>query len=184
MPAGASGDVSVREADTELVERERVWREGTTMVLYVSVVLLATLAALPSGHDGVDGRLHGPVGLELMAIVWGTTIGLAVAHLFAFRVATRGVGAGRVRPQEQAEELAQLGGAAFVAAVVSIPVLVFSGITEQRAVPFVLAVIIGGIGYLVERAHGRTRLSSALFGGITLVIALAVATLKIVLSGH
>ena len=78
----------------EALERKRVWREGITMVLYVAVVLLATLSALPAGHDPADAEMHGPVGGELLAIVWGTTVGLALAHWFAFHVATQPASAG------------------------------------------------------------------------------------------
>ena len=56
------------------------------MVLYVSVVLIAELAAIPEQHFA-DGRVTGAVGGQLLAIVWGTAVGLAVAHWFAFRLA-------------------------------------------------------------------------------------------------
>ena len=69
--------------DTESAERRRVWRDATAMTLYVSIVLLAELAALPAG-DEAGGTVHGPVGWELIAIIWGTTVGLALAHWFAF----------------------------------------------------------------------------------------------------
>jgi len=62
-----------------------------TMVLYLSIVLLATLAALPSGIDG-SGEGHGTGGvhgLDLVWLIWGTTIGLALAHWFAFRLTVR-----------------------------------------------------------------------------------------------
>ena len=39
-------------------ERWRTWREGVTMVLYLSVVLLRTLAALPAAHGGIDGWIR------------------------------------------------------------------------------------------------------------------------------
>ena len=55
--------------------RTEFFREATIMVLYVSVVEIAELAALPSGqHAG--GDVAGPVGRELLAILWGTAIGL------------------------------------------------------------------------------------------------------------
>jgi hypothetical protein len=170
--------------DFEAAERERVWREATTMVLYVALVLIATLAVLPAGHSETDGSTHGPVGVELIGIMWGTTIGLALAHLFAFQVAMQGLGAGLLRGQAFEEAVAQLAGAALVAALASLPVLFLPPETEQQAVPFVLAMIIGGVSYLVERAHGRTRTRSVIFGLVTLLVASVVATLKILLSSH
>jgi hypothetical protein len=176
-------EVGAEEAPAEAVGRDRIWQEGATMVLYVSVVLLATLAVLESGHADGEGT-HGPVGGELVAIIWGTTIGLAGAHWFAFRVATQGLGGGHLRGEDFKEAMAQLGGAAFVAAVATLPVLLLDEDTEQLAVSLVLAVTIGVVGYVIERVHGRSLMASAVFGVITLLAALLVATLKNVLVGH
>jgi hypothetical protein len=63
-------------------------REATTMVLYVSVVEIAELAALPESHLA-DGQVTGAVGAELLGIVWGTAVGLALANWFAFHLAAR-----------------------------------------------------------------------------------------------
>jgi hypothetical protein len=164
-------------------ERGRIWREGTTMVLYVSLVLLATLEVLPAGH-AAGGPTRGPVGAELVAILWGTTIGLALMHWFAFRVATRGIGEGVLRGQDFKEAMAQLAGAAVVAAAATVPVVLFQEEKEQEAVLILLALIVGGVGYLVERAAGRPRMTSAIFGVATLMVALAVVAAKIVLTFH
>ena len=61
-------------------------KEGFTMALYVSVCLLAALTGLP---DDADRHT-----LDVLGIVWGTTIGLALAHLFAFRLSARLVESG------------------------------------------------------------------------------------------
>jgi hypothetical protein len=164
-------------------ERRHLWQEATLMGLYVSVVLLATLAALPAGH-GTGGPTRGPVGVELLAIVWGETIGLALAHAFAFKVAVQGFGGGRLQGLARKEAMAEVAGAAVVAALASLPVLVLSEDTEQRVVPFVLALLIGVVGYLVERAQGRSRTTSFVFGVITLCVGLVIATMKSALSGH
>ena len=66
--------------------RTHLVREAATMVLYVSVVEIAELAAIPEDHFA-HGRVTGPVGGALLAIVWGTAVGLAIAHWFAFRIA-------------------------------------------------------------------------------------------------
>src|SRR5262245_10537118 len=70
----------------DLEERAEIFREAVTMVLYVSVVEIAELAALPEDHF-LHGRVTGPVGVKLLEIVWGTAVGLALAHWFAFRLA-------------------------------------------------------------------------------------------------
>ena len=58
------------------------------MSLYVAIVLLAALMVVP------DSSGHGDV--QVLGLVWGTTIGLALAHLFAFRVSARLVSEGRI----------------------------------------------------------------------------------------
>src|SRR6478736_4524646 len=80
---------SEQERGEGLEERTELLREAATMVLYVSVVEIAELATLPEGHFS-GGRVTGPVGVQLLAIVWGTAIGLALAHFFAFRIAAPG----------------------------------------------------------------------------------------------
>ncbi|HEY9496397.1 MAG TPA: hypothetical protein VIR15_16215 [Intrasporangium sp.] len=47
------------------------------MALYVAICLLAALFALPETAAG-----HLPV----VGIIWGVSVGLAIAHWFAFRV--------------------------------------------------------------------------------------------------
>jgi hypothetical protein len=162
----------------------RIWREGIAMVLYLSIVLLVTLAAIPAAHGGVDGWIRGLTSLELIEILWGTTIGLALAHWFAFGVATQGVGAGHLKGHDLHEALAQLAGAAFVATIATVPVVLFEERVEQLLLPFVLALIIGCADYLVERVNGRSRARSAVFGAITLVVALTIATVKYILTPH
>jgi hypothetical protein len=171
-------------ADPDDEEHWRVWREGITMVLYLSVVLLATFAAVPAAHEGVDGWIRELSSGEMIEVLWGTTLGLAIAHWFAFDVATHGVGGGHLRGQDLREALAQLGGAALVATLATVPVLVFGPTVEQRVLPYVLALIIGVTDYLVERVNGRTRVRSAVFGAVALLIAVIVATIKVVVSAH
>ena len=75
------------------------------MALYVTVCLLAALTALQN-VVAVPGRVLG--------LVWGTTIGLALAHLFAFRIAGRLVQDGRLAKGDQIASGVQLAAAAAV----------------------------------------------------------------------
>src|SRR5438105_14605843 len=81
--------VPVEESAKEVEGGVEVGREAATIVLYVSVVEIAEFAALPEGHFA-HGRVTGPVDAQLLAILWGTAVGLALAHWFAFRVAAPG----------------------------------------------------------------------------------------------
>src|SRR5580765_1499570 len=163
--------------------RVEVLREAATMVLYVSVVEIAEFAALPEGHF-THGRVTGPVGGQLLAILWGTALGLAIAHWFAFRVAAPGFRGETPSGRDVQIGLAQLGGAVFVAAVSSLPVLLFSDVRAQETVGDVPAVIIGVIGYFVARASGKSRVPAVFYGLTALALGIVVALVKSGLAAH
>jgi len=142
------------------------------MTLYVSVVLLAELVALPEGI----------VGWELVAIVWGTTIGLLIAHAFAFQVATHGMSGGWLRGEERIAVLLELAGVASVAAIASAPVVLFGDSIQHTGVSFAVCVTIGAVAYFVERLNNRSRTSSLAFSSLALFVAVLVAAVKAVLT--
>jgi hypothetical protein len=164
-------------------ERSELLREAATMVLYVSVVEIAELAALPEGHFG-HGRVTGPVGAQLLAIVWGTAVGLALAHWFAFRIAAPGFRGDTPSSHDFRIGAVQLGGAIVVAAVSSLPVLLLSDVRAQETVGDVPALIIGVIAYFVARATGKARLPSAFYGVTALALGIVVALVKSALAAH
>src|SRR5262249_3784606 len=147
-----------------------------------SVVLLVELAALPIGHD--KSSTTGPVHWELVGIVWGTTIGLTMAHWFAFSVATNGLRLTNLPEHSRDEIRGELVAAAFVATVCSIPVLILPSEIAQEMLGYVLAAIIGGTAFIVERANGRSRAFSLLYAAGALLLGLVVATLKYLLAFH
>src|SRR4051794_20718468 len=140
-------------------DHAEIFREAITMILYVSVVEIAELAALPESHFA-DGRVTGAVGGQLLAIVWGTAVGLAVAHWFAFRLAAPAFRGGRPSRQDTYIGLAQVGGAIFVAIVSSLPVLFLSDLRAQELTADVPALLIGAVGYGIARYSGRSRVTS------------------------
>jgi hypothetical protein len=172
--------VATRLASTG-TERDELVREAATMVLYVSVVEIAELAALPETHR--LGRVTGPVGTALVAIIWGTAIGLAVAHWFAFGFAARELRGG-VRRIDFQVGLAQLGAAAFVAAVSCLPIVLFGDVREQEFIGVMPAILIGVSSYFIGRTSGRSRLAAAIYGAIALLAGLAVAAIKGALAAH
>ena len=156
---------------TEVLELRK---EAATMALYVAICLLAALAALPesAAHAGVT------------PIMWGVTVGLAVAHWFAFRVSARLVGAGRVRSSDVESAGAQLAGAVGVALLASVPVVVLPESAELEGVGLLLAAFIAAVGYVVARGGGATRARSLLYAISALVLAAVIAELKNRLAGH
>jgi hypothetical protein len=167
------------ETDT----RAEVFREAVTMILYVSVVEIAELSAIPEEHFA-HGRVTGAVGGQLLAIVWGTAVGLAIAHWFAFRLAAPAFRGERPTRTDTYIGLAQVGGAMFVAAVSSIPVLLFSDVRAQETTPDVPALLIGIVGFLIARAAGRSRVAAVFYGVTALALGVLVALVKTRLAAH
>lgn len=153
-----------------------VRREASVMALYVAVCLLAALIAL--GEDAGHGHVRA------FGLVWGTTIGLALAHAFAFRVSARLSAQGRFDAHDARIVGAQLGGAAFVAVICSVPVLFVGATGEFDVVRTVLSVFIGAMGYEVARLGGADRMRAVVYGVAVLALAVVVAVVKNVLSGH
>jgi hypothetical protein len=161
-----------REPESDL--RLELRLEASTMALYVSVVLLATLAALDDTTEDA----------ELVALIWGTTLGLALAHFFAFRMSSRLVRGTSFHRRDLDIAVAQAGGAIAVAALCTIPVLVLRTDAEYDVVRLLLGLLLGIAGYAAGRTGGTSRLRSAVMGAATLVLGLAVAFAKNALLGH
>jgi len=169
LPAGTSASVA------DQVDRDDLRKEGWTMALYVAICLIAALTALEDVHV-VPGHILG--------LVWGTTVGLAIAHVFAFRVAGRLVHDGKLPRADRIVSGVQLAGAAAVAAIVSIPVLLTPTESELDWARYTCAAIIGVVGYSVARSAEQGRFRAVLFGVGVLVIATAIAAIKQALAGH
>jgi hypothetical protein len=145
------------------------------MALYVAICLIAALTALET-VTAVPGHILG--------LVWGTTVGLALAHVFAFRIAGRLVHDGDLPRADRIVSVVQLASAAAVAVVVSVPVLLAPTESELDWARYTCAAIIGVVGYLVARGADRSRIRAVLFGLGVLAAAILLAALKHALAGH
>jgi hypothetical protein len=163
--------------------RAEVFREAVTMVLYVSVVEIAELTALPESHFA-HGRVTGAVGGQLLEILWGTAVGLALAHWFAFQFAAPLFRGEQPTRHAAVIGLAQLAGALFVAAVSSLPVLLLSDVRAQEATSDIPALVIGVVAYVIARISGRSRTVSCLYGVTALALGVLVALVKSILAAH
>jgi hypothetical protein len=148
------------------VHRDHLRKEAWTMALYVAICLIAALAALEN-VSAIPGHILG--------LVWGTTVGLALAHVFAFRIAGRLVHDGELPRSDRIVS---------VAVIVSIPVLLAPTASEVVWAHYTCAVIIGAAGYLVARGAEHGRIRAVLFGIGVLAVAIAIALLKQALVGH
>ena len=163
-----------------LSEADELWREATVMALYISIVLLAAIVSLPASFGTESDKGLG----TLLLTIWGTTIGLALAHWFAFNVAAVGFRGGRILRHDISEAGAQLGGAATVAVVTTVPVLFVHGDYLVYAVVLGPAAVLGVAGYRVARWSDRSKLHAFLAGVIVLALGLGIAILKSSLAGH
>lgn len=182
-PADVRPDASHPEAFEVAERRAEMLREAVVMVLYVSVVEIAELAALPEDHFS-DGHVTGPVGPQLLAIIWGTAIGLALAHFFAFRLAAPAFRGDRVTSHDTRVGLAQIAGAMVVAAISSVPVLLLNDVRAQEFTGDMPAVIIGVVAFLVARAAGKRPWAAVFYGVTALALGVLVALVKATLAAH
>lgn len=162
-------------------EREELLREALVMVLYISIALLGALVALPD--DDLPDE-PGPHGWSLAGLIWGTAIGLALAHWFAFDVVARGLARGRRRLADVELGAVQLVAAAVVAFLATLPILFANDRSDQEAATWVPTIIVGVAGFFVARRAGRGRARSVVTGTGIALVGIAVAVIKIELVGH
>ena len=156
-------------------DRLEVRKEALTMALYVAICLMASLIVIPESAEA---------DTTVMGLIWGVTLGLALAHWFAFRVSSRMVGAGTIRSSDVELAGAQLLGAAGVAVVVSVGVLLLPDSLELEGAEFLLAALISLIGFAVARGAGASLLRAVVYSLFVLVCAVIIAVLKNLLAGH
>lgn len=159
----------------DAAERRELAKEAATMALYVAVCLLAALSV--AKHQQIEQ-------FGAFKVIWGTTLGLAAAHWFAFRLSARLVSAGSLHRHDAEVSAAQFAGALVVAVLATVPVLVVGDSAELDTVRVVVAAFIAVVGFVVATSSGASRLRSAAYAAATLIVGLAIAVLKNTLSGH
>jgi hypothetical protein len=151
-----------------------VIRESITMGLYITISLLAVLSAQP----------HGDVTtVAALTVVWGTTLGLTLAHWLAFRLTARLFAGAGLSSHDRMAMTGQAVAALGVAAVASLPLLLgaSSGLALARSL---LAGLVGLFAFGTARRHGATFGRALTYAVVVVVIALAVAIGKYLLTGH
>lgn len=139
-------------------------RDAITSALYVAIVLLAALVALP------DEQVDEP-SLVASATL-GTAVGLVLAHWFAFRVAAAlfdGVG--------RTELL--IGAADMLAGFVVGALAAGAALVSVDAAMLVLGGVVGGAGYAIGRRSGAGRIHAIGTAAIVLAAAAGVIAVKI-----
>ena len=145
------------------------------MALYLSLVIGAEFVA-------VDGHLSDKI--DALGVVWGTAIGLTLAHVFAFNLAN--LVFARTTPADPRREaiVYQVLAAAIVAGALSIPILVLQlsgALTVDR---FILAGFVGVTGWHVSRSAGASDVHALAAGLLMMALGLIVIGVKAALSSH
>ena len=154
-----------------------VVREGLASALYVSLVLLASLAVVP-----VD-RL--PSDQAMVELLLGSAVGLVAAHWVAFRFAARVTTEGGAWTTHAAREGgAQLAGGLTVAAMAAVPFLFLDGRSALICSLVLLALVPALAGYVIARRQDRSPLVALAYAAAALVLAGAVVVLKASLAAH
>jgi hypothetical protein len=150
--------------------------EVTTMALYVSIALLAALLAVD--EDALSRS-------ETLAMIWGTAVGLAVAHYVAFSLASALARGRRVgRAHLTVAGLQFLAAIGVAAACTLIELVIGNDDDDAGTAEFALAVILGVTGYLVSRGNGASRRRAIGLGMGVLTIGIITAVVKNILGGH
>ncbi|MGD9697077.1 MAG: hypothetical protein AB7V42_15615 [Thermoleophilia bacterium] len=146
--------------------------EMVEMALYVAVVLLATIVALPS-EDVRAGTTA--------AAIWGGAAGLALAHWFAFNTASRLLDG--LRRGDAALAAAELTAALGVAAVATIPLVLVPDDASVPTASGALTAVIAGTVFGAARTGGASRGRAAVLAAAGAVVGIGVASAKALL-GH
>lgn len=146
-------------------------REVVVVAFYVSVTLAAELAAASSD----DSKR------VLVAALWGTAVGLALAHWYAQTI-TAAIARGAFHTSDAAEGLREVGAAVGVAFILSLPFLVFE--TPTALVFSRWGVVLGSaaIALALARSAGAGWTRAMTEAAIVFAIGVAVIETKAALS--
>jgi hypothetical protein len=164
-------DADERHAPT--VTDQAVIRESITMGLYITISLLAVLSAQP----------HGDSSGAVLTVVWGTTLGLTLAHWLAFQLTARLFAGNQLPPHERMTMVGQASAALGVACLASVPLMLraSAGLALSRSI---LAGLVGLFAFGAARRHGGSLGRATVYALVVVAIALAVAIGKYLLTGH
>ncbi len=136
-------------------------------------VCIALLAALSAGSD------HEPHSrFDVLIVVWGTTLGLALTHWFALTLSVRLVDDPTFRYSPVEMLGAQVLMALLIAIVASSVVLMLSTDFDRLGARITAAVFLGGLVTAESRVGGASNARAAAYGIGALAVAMTIATVK------
>jgi hypothetical protein len=161
----------VTEAGPEDSEARLAAREFFAAALYMAIVLLAALVAVPTDRLPPDEAVAG--------LLVGSAMGLTLAHWLAFRLASHLTVEGGFRTESAAREAgAQIAGGVAVAAISALPFLLLDGEAALIGSLVLLAALPAVTGMAIARLRGRSWPRSLIAGAVVLTLALVVVLVK------
>ncbi|MGB9375260.1 MAG: hypothetical protein WCA82_14015 [Jiangellales bacterium] len=153
------------------VEGRLAAREFFASALYMALVLLAVLVAVPTERLPPDDAV--------VALLIGSAIGLTLAHWLAFRLAAHLIDEGGFAAESAAREAAaQISGGLAVAGLASVPFVLLDGEAALTGALVVLAALPALTGIAIARLRGRSWLASLITAAVVLVVALLIVAVK------
>ena len=153
------------------VEGRLAAREFFASALYMALVLLAVLVAVPTERVPADDAVVG--------LLVGSAIGLTLAHWLAFRLAAHLTDEGGFAAESAAREAAaQISGGLAVAGLASMPFVLLDGEAALTGALVVLAALPALTGVAIARLRGRSWLASLLTAAVVLAVALLIVAVK------
>lgn len=142
------------------------------MGVYLSIALVALIASF----ENVLNQ-----GEEIL-LIWGSAIGLTLAHVFAFRLAH--IYEYGIAPAEGWRSVAAMFlSAASVALFASIPYAIsFSTVSSASLAMWILLAFVGIVAYFAARSRGWSSLRRLAYSLSTLLLAALISIIKYVLT--
>lgn len=164
------------EAQPAMSSHEReVFREGTTMALYISLSLLAVIAVSPD--NGRDTRV------EVATTMFVTAAGLLAAHVLAFTISSRLVNGTSLGPEARRVLWAQIVAGLLVVLLATIPTLIFDPAYSLHLASGLLVLLVAVVGFRAAVHSGASTARALGYVAIILMLAMAVLAIK-TLTGH
>ena len=145
-------------------------READMMAITVCVALLAALSF------GDDHTPHSQ--FDVLLVVWGTTIGLALTHWFALLLSVHLVRDTTFTNRPGEMLVAHLAMAVLVAAAATTAVLILTADFERLGARVTAALFLGGLVSIESRARGSSWPRTALIAVGAIAIGSAIAAAK------
>jgi len=148
-------------------------REGTIMALYLCLVLGAEFMTVDDSVHAVRSAIE---------LIWSTTLGLAIAHLFTFGLVSHIFSGHHMNRETALAMLWQFGAAVVIATALTVPFAFLDVSKAFDADALMIAFVFGLTVFVAARAVGVGTSRAVVDGAITLAMGVVVVVAKVALT--